>query len=160
MTNQTDTDPSPTNRKIVHRTITINAPSAMVWAALTNPALMQQWMAETAIDIITDWQVGKPIMIGGDLHGIKFENRGTVLQFEPEQLLQYTHLSSLSELPDAPENYSIFEFKIAPIENQTTLTLTLHNFPTEAIYKHLAFYWTVALAIIKKMLEQPYRHTI
>jgi len=154
MTKQTHLDPS-TRDKIVQKTIQINAPPATVWAALTTPALMQQWMAETEIEISTDWQVGKPIVIRGDLHGIQFENTGTVLHVEAEQLLQYTHLSSLSNLPAAPENYSIFSFKLAPSNKQTTLTLTLRNFPTEAIYKHLAFYWHVALEVFKRMIEQP-----
>ncbi|MEZ4869028.1 MAG: SRPBCC domain-containing protein [Caldilineaceae bacterium] len=155
MTKPIDIDPSPATDQIVQKTIQIDAPVATVWAALTEPALMQRWMAETEIDVITDWQVGQPIVIRGDLHGICFENRGTVLQFEPDQLLQYTHLSSLSDLPGTPENHVIFAFQLAPINQQTTLTLTLRNFPTEAIYKHLAFYWPVALAVCKRMIEQP-----
>ncbi|MCB0126312.1 MAG: hypothetical protein KDE58_28840 [Caldilineaceae bacterium] len=75
------------------------------------------------------------------------------MQFEPEQVVQYTHLSSLSELPDQPESYTSLEFRLAPVGPQTALTLTLRNFPTEAIYKHLAFYWNVALEIVKKRLE-------
>ena len=111
-------------------------------------------MYDTEINIITDWNVGSPILIRGRLHRIKFENKGVVLQFEPEKILQYSHLSSLSRLPDKRENYSVLEFRLAPINNQTSLTLTLSNFPTETIYKHLAFYWNVALEVLKKMIEE------
>jgi len=115
---------------------------------------MKKWMFETEINISTDWQVGNPIVIRGDLHGMSFENKGTVLQFEREKVLQYNHLSSLSRLADKPENYSVLEFRLTPIENQTALTLTLSNFPIESMYKHLAFYWNVTLEILKRMIEE------
>jgi len=124
-----------------------------VWEALTNPELMKKWMSETEINIITDWNVGSPMIIRGDLHGIKFENKGTVLQFEPEKILQYNYLSSISRLPDQPGNYSNIEFRLAPIEDQTALTVLVSNFPTEIIYKHLAFYWNVTLEIFKRLIE-------
>jgi uncharacterized protein YndB with AHSA1/START domain len=139
--------------KIVSKTILINAPTLKVWETLTNPELMKKWMSETEINIITDWKIGNPIIMRGSLHRINFENKGIVLQFEPEKILQYSHLSSLSRLPDKPENYSIIEFRLAPIKNQTMLTLTVSNFPTETIYKHLAFYWNVTLEILKRMIE-------
>src|SRR4030095_12807143 len=102
--------------KIVSKTILINAPTLKVWETLTNPELMKKWISETEINIITDWKVGNPIIMRGSLHRINFENKGIVLQFEPEKILQYNHLSSLSRLPDKPENYSIIEFRLAPIK--------------------------------------------
>jgi uncharacterized protein YndB with AHSA1/START domain len=154
MTQQMKFETSPTGEKIAVKTVQINASTSQVWDALTNPALMKKWMAETEIHILTDWQVGSPIVIRGNLHGINFENKGIVLQFEHEKVLQYNHLSSISRLPDRPENYSAIEFKLTAMENQTALTLTLSNFPTETIYKHLFFYWNVTLEILKKMIEQ------
>ena len=147
------TDPWLTDGKIVNKTIRINAPTSKVWDALTNPGLMKKWMSETEINIFTDWKVGNPFVIRGRLHGINFENRGTVLQFEPEKILQYNHLSSLSRLPDQLQNYSILEFRLAPIDAGTSLTFTASNFPTESIYKHFAFYWNVTLEILKRMIE-------
>jgi hypothetical protein len=114
---------------------------------------MKKWMSETEIDILTDWAVGNPVVIRGKLHGIRFENQGRVLQFELEKVLRYSHLSSLSRLPDRPENYSVMDFRLTPDEDQTALTLTLSNFPTESIEKHLAFYWNVTLEILKRMME-------
>jgi uncharacterized protein YndB with AHSA1/START domain len=153
MTKQTDKYTSVTDGKIVTKTVNIDAPTSKVWEALTNPELMKKWMFEAEIHIITDWKVGTPIVIRGYMNGKDFENNGIVLQFEPEKILQYSHLSSLSRLPDKPENYSLLEFRLAPMENRTTLTLTLSNFPTESIYKHLVFYWNVTLEILKRMIE-------
>jgi uncharacterized protein YndB with AHSA1/START domain len=147
-------DPAPPGGKIVNKTITINAPTSQVWDAVTNQAVMKKWMSDTDIDIFTDWIVGTPFVIRGNLHGIDFENRGTVLQFDPEKILRYTHLSSLSRLHDELANYSVIEFRVAPLGNQTTLALTVSNFPTETIYKHLAYYWTVTLEILRKLIEQ------
>ena len=121
MTRQTDIYPSPLDGKIVNKTVNINAPTSKVWDALTNPELMKKWMSETEIHIITDWKVGNPIIIRGNLHGINFENNGKVLRFEPEKILQYSHLSSLSRLPDKPENHSVLDFRLAPVEDQTAL---------------------------------------
>jgi uncharacterized protein YndB with AHSA1/START domain len=154
MTDQMDISTSPTGGKILNKTVYINAPTSKVWETLTNPELMKKWMSETEINIITNWKVGNPIIIRGNLHGSNFENNGIVLQFEREKILQYNHLSSLSRLPDKPENYSVLEFRLTPVENQTALTLTLSNFPTESIYKHLAFYWNVTLEILKRMIEE------
>jgi uncharacterized protein YndB with AHSA1/START domain len=153
MTKQTDKNTSVTDGKIVTKTVNIDAPASKVWEALTNPELMKKWMFEAEIHIITDWKVGTPIVIRGHMNGKDFENNGIVLQFEPEKILQYSHLSSLSRLPDKPENYSLLEFRLAPMENRTILTLTLSNFPTESIDKHLVFYWNVTLEILKRMIE-------
>jgi uncharacterized protein YndB with AHSA1/START domain len=138
---------------MANKTIRIDAPTSKVWEALTNPEAMKKWMSETEINIITDWKVGNPIVMNGNLHRINFENKGKVLQFEREKILKYSHLSSLSRLPDEPRNYSIIEFSLTPIENGTDLTVTLSNFPTEAIDKHLVFYWNVTLEILKRMIE-------
>lgn len=153
MANQTDI-PSTARDIIFTKTVHINAPVSKVWEALTDLELMQKWMSETEIHIITDWKVGNPMLIRGNLHGIKFQNKGTVLQFEPERALQYSHLSSISRLPDKPESYSVFAFRLEPVDEQTRLTVTVSNFPTETIYKHLAFYWNVTVEILKRMVEQ------
>lgn len=139
----------------IDKTIIINAPPAAVWEALTDIDVMKAWMAEPELDlkIITDWKIGNTIVIKG-FHHVRFENTGVVLQFEPEKILAYNFLSSLSRLPDKPDNYSIVEFSVTPLESETSLRLTLRNFPTEAIFKHLDFYWSATLEIMKKWIEK------
>ena len=149
-----DSDTLPTDFKIFNKTVNINSSTSQVWHILTTPELMKKWMMpDMEINITTDWRVGSPLVIRGNMNGKNFENNGTVLQFEPEKTLQYSHLSSISRLPDRPENYSIVGFTLNPTENQTALTLTLSNFPTESIYKHLAFYWNVTLEVLKRLIE-------
>lgn len=138
----------------ITRSISIHAAPAAVWKALTDPALMKQWMSETEIEIITTWEVGSPVIIRGDWYKTGFRNTGKVLRSEQEQVLCYSHLSSLSRLPDLAENYTILEFRLTPEGDETLLEVILSNFPTEAIYRHLAFYWNVAPALLKKLVEQ------
>lgn len=135
------------------KTISINRPIETVWHALTDIERMKQWMSETPIDIITDWKVGAPFIIRGQHYKMKFENKGRVLQFVPNQLIEYNHLSSISRLKDEPKNYTVFRFELAEAENHTILSFRTNNFPTETIYKHLAFYWNVTLEKIKKQAE-------
>jgi len=136
-------------------TATVNADRANVWAALTEPQAMAAWLgeAEMQIEVQTDWQIGGPILIRG-FHHVPFENKGIVLCYEPGVKLSYSHLSSISRLPDLPASYSVLEFNLAPESDQTVLTLTLSNFPTETIRKHLEFYWRATLLKIKQYVEE------
>jgi hypothetical protein len=116
---------------------------------------MKKWMLdEEEIEILADWKPGSPIVIKGTLHGVDFENTGIILENIPGKILRYTHLSSISELPDQPENYTVLEFKLTQVENKVELELTLNNFPTESIYKHLVLYWNPTLEIFKKFVEE------
>lgn len=137
------------------KTVIINATPKAVWNALTDFSLMKQWMGECEmnLEIITDWKVSSPIIING-FHHAKFQNKGTVLKHEPNKILEYSHLSSLSRLDDKPENCSILRFELSPLKQQTAITVTIENFPTENIYKHLCFYWRTTVEKIKTISEQ------
>lgn len=139
----------------IDKTIQIKASLSVVWNTLTNPDLMSQWMGEPemGLEILTDWKVGSAIIIRG-FHHVKFENRGTVLEFEPNRVLKYDYLSSTSQLPDKQENHTVIEFRLTPDNDQTSLKLTLSNFPTESIFKHVDFYWRTTMGIIKDSAEQ------
>ena len=140
--------------KKIENTILIEAFPDVVWKFLTKPEFMKHWMGEKemGIEVSTNWKIGNPISISG-FHHIKFENRGTVLDFEPQKKLSYTHLSSLSLLSDVKAHYSIITFLLKKINDKTELTLQLENFPTEAIYKHLNFYWRGTLMQLKSFIE-------
>ena len=45
-----------------------------------------------------------------------------------DQILSYSHLSSVSRLPATIDNYSILEFVLTPVKRQTLLTLNISNF--------------------------------
>ena len=150
-----NSEPLPGDSGVFTRAVKINAPASQVWQVLTTPELMKKWMVsdDMEISITTSWEVGSPILIRSNMNGKDFESTGRVLTFEPEKTLQYSHLSSISRLPDQPESYSIIGFRLTPTDDQTLLTLTLSNFPTESIFKHLVFYWNVTLEVLKRMME-------
>lgn len=134
----------------------IDASPSVVWRILTVPELMINWMGDPAMElqVNTSWELNSAIRISGIHHG-RFVNHGTVLVYEPDKALSYSHLSSASRLPDSPENYSILQFELSPLNGQTILTLRIENFPTATIFQHLRFYWRTAIVKIKRQAEGP-----
>lgn len=137
------------------RCIAIKAPPRQVWRFLTDIELMQAWMGEPemALAIATDWTVGSPIVVSG-FHNVAFKNTGRVVAFEPAERLAYTHLSSLSRLPDKPENHTTLEFLLHAKGNATSLAFRAFQFPSASIFKHLEFYWRVTLEILRQHVER------
>lgn len=144
------------NQDLITRTVLINAQPSVVWQFLTTPDLMEKWMADANMEIkvITCWTVGNPIIIKGTIHGREFENKGTILKYEQESVLAYSHLSSISLLPASIENFCTIEFSIVSVKNGTTLTLIIKNFPTDSIYHHMNFYWSNTINILKEKIEE------
>lgn len=134
--------------------ISINSEPSKVWNTLTDLKSMPDWMGEPEmkLQVETSWKINSPIFIRG-FHHIKFENKGFVLKYTDNEMLSYSHLSSVSRLPDKIENYSVLEFILTPANKQTILTLTISNFPTETIQKHLEFYWRGTIHRIKEYAE-------
>jgi uncharacterized protein YndB with AHSA1/START domain len=135
----------------------INALVPVVWDSLVCTGKMKVWMGEPEMEIgvETDWTVGRPMVVSG-FHHSHFRNIGTVLEFKPMERLSYTHLSSLSRLPDDPVNLTTLTFSLAPQGDATSLTLTAEGFPTVSIFKHLQFYWTGTLGVFKQFVERSY----
>jgi uncharacterized protein YndB with AHSA1/START domain len=75
--------------RIIENSATIKAASSEVWRALTDPDLMKEWMADPVmrIEIATDWKVGSPITVKGHHNEASFENKCTILHFEPHSIL-------------------------------------------------------------------------
>lgn len=134
--------------------VIINSGASKVWMTLTNLDLMSKWLGdpEMNIEVQTDWKINSAISIRG-FHHTNFENKGTILEYDKEKRLSYTHLSSVSGLTDKKENYTIIEFILTRIDKQTQLTLNIENFPTETIRKHLEFYWRTTVLTIKERAE-------
>lgn len=146
-----------TSQNIFTKSILIACPVDFVWEILVNPTHMKKWMAEPELllNIKTTWEINSPLLFTG-FHHLPFENRGNVIQFEKEKRLHYTHISSLSRLQDEIENYTHIVFDLSKQQDETELRITLSNFPTETIYKHLEFYWIVTLSILKNYAESLY----
>jgi uncharacterized protein YndB with AHSA1/START domain len=141
----------------IEKTIVIAVPRPAVWQALTDPAAMRAWMGEPDmhIDVRTDWRPGAAIVITGVHHG-PFRNTGTVLEAVPGTTLRYTHLSSVSQLPDLPEHHSVIAFDLADAAGGTSLRLVVERFPTETIFRHLDLYWRGTVEVFKTFVERSF----
>ncbi|GIX04275.1 MAG: ATPase [Planctomycetaceae bacterium] len=131
--------------------ITINAPIAKVWDALVNPEVIRQYMFGT--HVVTDWREGSPIIWKGEWKGKSYEDKGVILQFKPMRLLQYSHFSPLSGLPDTPENYHTVTIELSDMGNHTSVSLTQDNNATEQAREHSEKMWMTMLTGLKKLLE-------
>jgi len=139
------------NPLIAKATITINAPGSKVWEALTNPDLIKQYLFGTKV--ITDWQVGSPIIYEGQWEGKSYQDKGTIIQIEPGKLLVSTYWSSMAGLPDVPESYKTVRYDLSKVGNGTRLTVTQDNNATSEEADHSSQNWKMVLEGIKKLLE-------
>jgi uncharacterized protein YndB with AHSA1/START domain len=131
--------------------VTINASAARVWEALTTPEILKQYYF--GADIISDWKVGSPIVYKGEWKGKPYEDKGTILTFEPEKLLVTSHWSPLSGTADSPENYHKVTYELAKQGGRTQVTLTQDNNATEDEKKQSDQFWKTLLDSLKKLLE-------
>ena len=132
-------------------TATIDAPVSKVWQALVNPEIIKQYLFNT--DVISDWKVGSPIIYRGEWEGKPFEDKGKILEMEPERLLKSTHWSPLSGVPNTPENYHTVTYTLSEKGDGTQVTITQDNNASEEEKAHSEKNWQTVLAGMKKLLE-------
>lgn len=125
--------------------------TSKVWDALTNPAIIKQYMFGT--DTTSDWKVGSRITYKGIWQGKEYEDGGTITELEPEKKLVSTYWSSMSGTEDKPENYATVGYFLEPTEKGTKLTITQNNIKTEEAKEHLISNWNMILDTMKKILE-------
>ena len=133
--------------------VTIDAPEADVWDALTNPAKVKEYMHGT--EMSTDWKEGSPIYWRGEWKGKPYEDKGKVLEVKPQRLLKYTHWSPLGGSEDKPENYHTVVYELAGDDGKTTLTLRQDNNPTQEEAEKMAKNnWGPVLEGLKETAEK------
>jgi len=132
--------------------VTINAPKADVWDALTNPEKVKRYMHGT--EMSTDWKEGSPITWTGEWQGKPYQDKGEVLEVEPKTILKYTHWSPLGGSEDSPENYHTLTFELSGSDGTTILTLRQDNNPSqEEADKMARENWAPVLKGLKETAE-------
>jgi len=139
------------NKFTAQATTLVNAPASKVWDALTSPSLIKQYLFGT--EVTSDWKVGSPITYRGEWEGKSYEDKGEILQIEPDKLLVSTFWSSLAGLPDLPENYKTVRYELSPEGSRTKLTITQDNNATQEEADHSTQNWTTVLDKLKELLE-------
>jgi uncharacterized protein YndB with AHSA1/START domain len=143
----------PMDKNLIARaSTTINAGSVKVWDALVNPEAIKQYMFGTTV--VTDWREGSGITWKGVWQGKPYEDKGTILQYKPRRIIQYSHFSPLSGLSDIPENYHTVTIELSEEVHQTRVLLTQDNNPTEETRQHSEKNWKMMLAALQKFLEE------
>jgi uncharacterized protein YndB with AHSA1/START domain len=139
------------NPLIAQAVVTINAPSVKVWEALTKPELIKQYLFGTTV--MTDWQVGSPIIYEGQWEGKTYQDKGIILQIDPGRLMVSTYWSSMAGMADIPENYKTVRYELTSEQHSSRLTVTQDNNRTPEEANHSSQNWKIVLEGIKKLLE-------
>jgi uncharacterized protein YndB with AHSA1/START domain len=139
------------NDIIARATVTIDAPVAKVWNALTNPDIIRQYMFGT--NVVSAWKQGSPIVWQGEWQGRKYEDKGVILKLVPERTLQYSHFSPLSGVPDVPENYHTVTVSLSPEGSRTRVELSQDRNASEDEREHSEQNWGMMLEGLKRLLE-------
>lgn len=103
----------------VTRTIHTNA--GQVWKVLTQPDLVKRWMMGAKVN--STWKPGAPITWSGEYDGKSYQDKGEIIESEPEQRLAYTHFSAMSGAEDKPENYHRVRWMLDEQDGATKLSL-------------------------------------
>ncbi|HZO68559.1 MAG: SRPBCC domain-containing protein [Kribbellaceae bacterium] len=129
----------------------INGSPALVWAALTDPEQIKEYMFGSQVE--TDWQPGSPIVWNGEWEGKPYQDKGEVLEVEPERRLKVTHFSPLTGQDDVPENYHTLSYELTANEGGTHVSLSQDNNGSEEEAEHSRSNWEMMLAGLKKHVE-------
>ena len=135
----------------LNKSITINAPMAKVWQALTDPAIVKQYFFGT--NVKSDWKKGSPIIWEGEWEGKTYQDTGTILDIDHGKFVKYNYWSSMSGTEDKPENYANITYSLSAKEGVTTLTITQDNIKDEKSKEHSEENWMSVFGKMKEMVE-------
>jgi uncharacterized protein YndB with AHSA1/START domain len=132
--------------------VVIRAPRAKIWKALTEPSLVKRYFFNT--DLVTDWKVGSPLYFRGTYEGKTYEDRGTVLSFEPGQSLSFNYWSSMSGEEDVPERRNVIRYSLDDVKGGVQVTIHQSNVATQERADHSVENWQGVLKGLKKLVEE------
>ncbi len=144
---------------VVTNTITINAPAAKVWDALTNPEQTKKYMF--GCEALSDWKPGSPLIWKGTFNGVEMiAVKGNIISIDPCRSLVYTVIDPNNPaIPDLPENYLTITCNFTEKDGHTTLEASQGDYSTVADganrYKHTVDGggWDPILVQIKALCE-------
>lgn len=119
---------------------------------LTDPKLIKGYLHGT--DAQTDWQVGSPIAWRGEWKGTSYEDKGTILVFEPPRRLSMTHWSPMTGEEDTPENYHVVTYELEPGIDEVNLTLIQGQCPSQEVADGMVKGWKAILEVLKEQAEK------
>ena len=137
--------------RIARASTTIHAPVEDVWDALIDPEKIKQYYFGATI--LTDWREGNPIVWKGEWDGQTYEDKCHIMRVVPGQTLQYSHFSPLIGQDDKPENYHVITIELDNQGEETKVTLSQDNNPSEEDRQHAEANWNMMLCNLKRVVE-------
>ena len=142
------------NTLIVSESVLIHATPAKVWATLTTPAIIKEYLYGT--ETSTDWKVGSLItfqgVYGPENH--RYCDKGVILENVPHNTLRYSYWSGFCGLEDRPENYATVTYSLEQQNGETKFTWTQQGYPDETRHEHSRKGIKDLLAQIKAIAER------
>jgi uncharacterized protein YndB with AHSA1/START domain len=132
--------------------IDIDASPREVWAAMTDPGQIKEYMFGS--HVVTDWKQGSPIVWKGEYEGKKYEDKGEIVEIDPERRLKVTHFSPLSGHEDRAENYHTVLYELEEREGCTHISLSQDNNASEEAAEHSRANWEKMLTGLKQVVER------
>jgi uncharacterized protein YndB with AHSA1/START domain len=132
--------------------VTVQAPIEQVWAALTTPERIKEWFF--GVDTRSDWTPGGELVHTGEWQGRPYEDKGTIVRIEPPTLLEHTHWSPMSGVPDEPQHYETVRWRLSERGAATELTVSESNLPSEEARELSEQSWRMALDELRQLLER------
>ena len=136
----------------LYKSISINTPVAKVWHALTDTETIKKYFFGT--ECISDWKKGSPIVYNGVWEGKAYEDKGNIIDIEPEKFIIYNYWSSMSGTADIPANYTEIRYELAVDGNGTIFTVIQHGIKTQQAHDHSAQNWGYIMDGLRKVVEE------
>jgi len=142
---------------IAEKIIEINASTKTVWRAITTDESVQSFMM--GMKPVTTWNKGATIEWFGRHEGEEHTMaKGKIVNFAPEELLQYTFFYGGYGHLDIPEHYQIVTFRLEKLqENKIRLIIQQGDYAVfgegESYLKHANTFWEQAGNRLKEMCE-------
>ncbi len=133
--------------------VLVNASPAKVWEALTTPEMVKQYLFGTEMKADA-WEVGSTITYSGSWEGKAYEDKGEILEIEPEKVLVTNYWSNLSGKTGVPENYQKVSYKLDAEGENTKLTITQEGNDSQAAADQSQKNWESVLSGLKNLVEQ------
>jgi uncharacterized protein YndB with AHSA1/START domain len=112
---------------IISNTIALDAAPEKVWAILTQPEWVKQYMF--GCDLLTDWQIGGPFIFRSEYEGKQIDAVvGKLVEIVPHQKLVYTTFDPNSGYKDEPWNYLTVVYTLEEKNGGTVLTIEQGDF--------------------------------
>ena len=137
--------------KVATAAVDIAATPQRVWVALTKPDEIEKYMFGSRVE--TDWKPGSPIVWKGEYEGRRYEDRGQVIEVQPDRRLVVTHFSPLSGQPDEPDNYHTVTYELRGSGSSTHVELSQYNNRSAEEAEHSAANWQMMLDGLKQHIE-------